>query len=489
MSTQEVGVNSQQAAEAARTNFNFLAALAMPEDYSFPFPLFYLTLFALLTSFKERIERYAIGIPRGFAKSTFAKLLCVWYILFSHKQFILIVGAAEDLAVNFLSDVCDMLDSPNIRKLFGNWKAHIEVDQQHHKVFYFRGRQIILRSVGANTSVRGINRKNKRPDVIIMDDVQKREDAENKELSDKLLRWVIGTLMKTKSNNGCTYIYIGNMYPQNCILEKLKNNRQWTSMIVGGILADGTSLWPDLKPIDELVAEYESDTELGHPEIFLSEVLNSTEIALASGIDISRIPFLPDYYKGIVGEGSFILIDPSAGKKTSDDLTIEHYEVIDGKPILDEILHGTFTPLETIKKALEVGIRRNTRAIFVEDVAYQGTLLFWFEQYCEQQAISGFEFNPTSPKGRNKNNRIKKGLVKLVAGEILLHPTIRSLVVSQIVDWNPLKQNNRDDIIDPIGYVEEVMQEYPDIIVRDIFDLQEDRNLEASHSSDLALPF
>jgi len=75
-----------------------------------------------------------------------------------------------------------------------------------------------------------------------MDDVQKRETSENKELSDQLLKWILGTLMKARSNSGCTYIYVGNMYPQNCILEKLKNNTQWTSFIVGGLLADGSSL-------------------------------------------------------------------------------------------------------------------------------------------------------------------------------------------------------------------------------------------------------
>ncbi len=229
--TAEIGTNAQSAAELTRQDLNFLGMLAAPEEFTYNFPPFYLTLFALLTGFTKKLERYAIGIPRGFAKTTFIKLLCLWYILFSHKQFILIVGASEDLAVNTLSDICDLLGSPNIRKLFGNWQANVEVDTQALKVFSFRGRDIILRAIGAGTAVRGINRKNKRPDVIIMDDVQKRETSENKDLSDQLLKWILGTLMKARSNDGCTYIYVGNMYPQHCILEKLKNNTQWTSFI------------------------------------------------------------------------------------------------------------------------------------------------------------------------------------------------------------------------------------------------------------------
>ena len=483
-----LSTSASEAAELTRKDLNFLGMLAAPEEFSYAFPPFYLALFSLLTAFKSKLERYAIGIPRGFAKTTFIKLLCLWYILFSHKQFILIVGAAEDLAVNTLSDICDLLGSPNIRKLFGNYRANIEVDTQSLKVFNFRGRDIVLRAIGAGTAVRGINRKNKRPDVIIMDDVQKRETSENKELSDQLLKWLLGTLMKARSNDGCTFIYVGNMYPQNCILDKLKHNTQWTSFIVGGILADGTSLWEELRPIEELLSEYQSDSEMGHADIFISEILNSTDIASASGIDISKIPVLPDYYSDADPEGSFIIIDPSSGKKQGDDCTINHYSVCDGKPIFDELVAGTFSPLETIKQAIGLGLKNNTRLIAVEGVAYQSTLLFWFEKYCEDEGISGFEFVELSPKGQAKNNRIKRGLLQVLKSEIYLGPNVRSRVLNQIIEWNPLKTTNTDDIIDPIGYVEEVMRDYPHLIVKNIFDV-DSQTVESSHSDILTLPF
>ena len=486
--TVEVGADAHEAASLAKNDLNFLGVLAAPENFIFLFPAFYLTLFSILTSFRNKVERFAIGIPRGFAKTTFLKLLCLWYILFSHKKFILIVGAAEDLAVNTLADICDFLNQPNIIALFGRWNREIEVDTQSLKVFHFRGRNIILRAIGAGTAVRGINRKNERPDVIIMDDVQKKEDAPNAELAKELLQWILGTLGMARSNAGCTYIYVGNMYPQNCILEKLKNNSQWTSFIVGGLLADQTSLWEELRPAEELLSEYQALIEINMPEIFTSEILNNTDITGMSGIDPHKFPVMPEYYEDADAEGSFILIDPSSGKKQGDDCTLEHYSVIDGKAVFDELQFGTFSPKEVIKTAIEMGLRRNTRLICVEDVAYQGTLLFWFNDYCEENGISGFEFQPTSPKNRNKNGRIKTGLIKVLKGEIYLHPRVRSHVIAQTVDWNPLKTTNKDDIIDPIGYAEEVMREYPELIVKSIFD-NEQATAGASHSDEQALPF
>lgn len=485
----ELHVNSTEAVDRARKDFNFLAALAMPFDFLFNFPQFYLVLFSLFTAFEKKVERFAIGIPRGFAKTTFVKIICLWYILFSHKQFILIVAANEDKAKMILADIIDMLSTSNMRRLFGHWDKQVDKDAATTKVFHFRGREIILWAIGTGGSVRGINRKNKRPDVMLLDDIQDKELAANKELSEELYVWMLSTLMKAKSNFGCTYIFIGNMYPQNSILEKLKNNKHWTSLVVGGILQDMTSLWEELKPIEELIEEYEADVEAGHPEVFISEVLNSTDVPLMSGLDLSKIPLCPAYLlEEDPGEGAFVIIDPSSGKKDRDDCTINFYEVKDSKPILSHLEAGTFSPLQVIELTIAECIKRNIRAVFVESVAYQSTLLFWFDHICNRDGISGFQFIELSPKGQNKNNRIKKGATKLIAGEIYLHPSVRSLVMSQYTDWNPLKINNKDDIIDPIGYVEEVMQNHETEIVRNIFEI-DSSTASAAHSPQIQMAF
>ena len=484
--TNEAALQGDEARAAAKSNLNFLGSLAMPEDFAFWLPPFYLTLFGILTTFAKPVERYALGIPRGFAKTTFMKLLCIWYILFSHKKFILIVCASEELAVNVVSDIVGMLSHPNIIGLFGNWEQSCEENQKHKKVFFFRGRTIILQGIGAETSVRGINRNNKRPDVIIMDDIQSKEDAANSELAKKLLEWMVGTLMKARSNSDCIFIFVGNMYPQNSILDKLRQNKSWVSFVVGGILADGESLWPELKPIDMLLEEWEADKELGQEDIFLSEILNSTDMPLASGLDLAKLQITPPWWDTVEPDGSYILIDPSGADKTSDDCTINYFEVKDGKSALTELKSGTFTPKETIVKSIEIALRTDTRLICVESVAYQKSLLFWFNEYCEEHGYEGFHFMPVSPKGQAKNARIKKGAIRLAAGEQYLHPRVYSLVCDQYREWNPMKRKNKDDIIDPQGYVEEVHMTYPHLIPRQIFSSAEG-SVSASHTDDIEM--
>jgi hypothetical protein len=154
--------------------------------------------------------------------------------------------------------------------------------------------------------------------------------------------------------------------------------------------------------------------------------------------------------------------------------------------VLSEVDAGTFTPKETIKRALDLAFRTNTRLICVEAVAYQKSLLFWFNDYCQENGIEGFEFHPVSPRGQAKNARIKKGVVKLIAGEIYVHAKVRSLVVDQYREWNPSKRNNKDDIIDPIGYVEEVMTNYSHLIPHMIFNNEAD-NAQAAHTAEIEM--
>lgn len=457
-------VDARTAAELARSDLNFLGGLLAPQSFIFAFPPFFISLFQIITGSEQRVGRYALGFPRGFAKTTWIKIVVIWHILFSDKKFILIVCAAEELAINIITDICEMLSSPNVVKLFGNWETNVFEDQKHKKVFYFRGRKIILQAIGAQTTVRGINRDNSRPDLMIMDDMQKKEDAENPELAKKLLTWMTGTLMKAASEKGCTYIFVGNMYPQNSILEKLKNAKAWTSFIVGGILADGSSLWEELKPVETLLEEWEADRELGCEDVFLSEVLNSTEIELPSGIKLDSIPKMPEYYAGTEPDGNFILIDPSGNKATSDDTAFLYCERKDGKSIATEVETGTMSPLETIRNAIKMAYRRNCRLICVEAVAYQASLLFWFNYICEQEGIIGFEFQPLSPRNQAKNRRIKRGVTRLLAEEIYLHNDVRSLVMDQYATWNPLKIHNKDELIDLVAYMEEAEMKYPHLM-------------------------
>lgn len=468
ITTEEVSVDALEIAQTARDSLDFLAAMAMPTVFQYLFPAVFITCWGWLTSYVHKVRDFSqlcLGLPRGFGKSTLMKVFILYCILFTKKKFILVIGSKASLAENIISDVVDMLSEPNIIAVFGDWRLGIEKDTQELKKFGFRGRNITLAAVGCGGSLRGLNLKNERPDVMLFDDVQTRECADSQTESEKLVQWMIGTAMKAKSPFGCLYIFVGNMYPtKHSILRKLKTNSKWIKFIAGGILANGESLWEELQPIKQLLAEYESDLESGHPEIFFSEVLNDENANANNLVDFSKLPEYP-VSPGDIPDGNFIIIDPSTDKAKADYVTITYFEVHDTKPVAMIILEDRYSPSDTIKKSLALALERNCRLIVVESNAYQYTLLHWFDHFCAQLGIEGINCVPIYSGSAAKTTRIMGMLRSYQGGDIHISPDIRTQVHTQIMDFNPLKRDNTDGILDCLTYAPRVIVEYGEFVV------------------------
>lgn len=464
---QEHTFEASQVQELARTSLDFLAGLAMPLVFKYLFPPVFQSVWLWLVDYIHKTRDFsqlALGLPRGFGKTGLIKLFVLYCILFTDRKFILIMCENQTKANNVIADIIDMLQEENIRKVFGDWRIGIEIDRQDLKKFGFRGRNIILAAATVGV-VRGMNLKNERPDVMIFDDIQSREMAESQTVSENLEREMFGTAMKAKSPHRCLFVFIANMYPTKwSILRKLKHNPEWVKFIAGGILADGTSLWEELQPIKQLLREYQNDLNSGHPEIFHSEVLNDENASANNHVDFGKLPSW-----NLVGEeipaGNFIIIDPSGKKKTSDDTALGYWEVHDGKPYLMDVISKKLSPGETIREALKWALTKQCRLIAIESVAYQATLAYWFGFICQQMGIIGIEAVEIYPGGMNKNSRILGAFRNYQAGEFLIHPDIRPEVHLQITQFNPLKTDNQDDILDLLTYPHKVMEMYGEYII------------------------
>lgn len=455
----------------AKGNLNFLAALCQPDTFTCMFPKVHLAIWSFLLSRVDLIRdfsRLALGIPRGFAKTTIVKLFIIYVILFTKKKFVLVIGNTAMHAENIIKDVMTMLEHPNMKATFGDWRSGRDTDNNTVKKFTFRGRTIILVALGQGGSLRGLNLNNARPDLMIFDDIQSKEDSESPVVSDAILTWMIGTAMKARDPKGCLYIFCANMYPgPNSILKKLKNNPTWLKFIAGAILEDGTSLWEELFPLEVLLQDMDNDISLGHSEIFFSEMLNDTDVSLNSKVDFSKIISWP-YTTADLPQGKFILIDPSTNKIQSDLTAIGYFEIYDGKPALVRLVTDRLSPGNTIRKAILLALQTNTKVIAVEAISYQATLLYWFGVIAEQLGLEGFVFCEVYGNTRSKNSRIATMLKSLMASEILLHGSIRADVVSEISNWNPLKRDNVDNILDLLAYAPKVVELYGPECVTDI---------------------
>jgi hypothetical protein len=465
---EESPFNTQEVEELARNSLDFLSALALPLVFKYLFPAVFQSIWQWLLSYVHKIRDFsqlAIGLPRGFGKTMLIKIFILYVILFTKKQFILIICGTQSKANNIIADIIGMLKEPNVRKVFGDWQLGASTDRQDLKKFGFRGREIILMGAGAESDIRGITLENVRPDIMIFDDIQTREDADSDTVSAKLETWMIGTAMKAKSPEGCLFVFIANMYPtKHSLLRKLKANPTWTKFIAGGILADGTSLWEDLQPITQLLKEYENDLSMGHPEVFYAEVLNDENASVNHFIDISKIPQNP-YSEEIIHNGNFIIIDPATDKTNADAVSIGYFKLFDSKPVISEIIEGRLSPGDTCEQTIKLCLKHNCRVIVIEANAFQYVLGWIMKQTLTRYGIIGIEVVEIYSGHASKNSRILTMFKQLLAGEVYVADECRAQVFSQVVSFNPLKTANTDGLLDLLTYATRVIEMYGEYII------------------------
>jgi len=479
----EVGYQYDEVVQLAKTDMDFFAGLALPDVYKYPFPDLYLQFWALLTNalyLQRDFSQYALGLPRGFAKTLVIKLLILYAILYTPKRFILIICENEDKGKSILAEVADMLSEHNIVQVFGDWTAAQESDTLIRKKFSYRGKNIIIKCAGSGTGIRGISEKFARPDLMIFDDIQSREDSESELMSQQLETWMTATAMKAKSPEGCTFIFVANMYPtKGSLLRKLKQNPNWVKFIVGGILADGSSLWEQLQPIAQLLKEFQNDCAAGQPQIFYSEVLNDETASVNTAFDVTAIPPYPyDEYE--LSAGAYVIIDPATDKENADHVAITGFIIINGRPVARMIKADKLSPGDTIREALKMCLTLGATLIAIESQAYQYSLLYWTTVVFGQLGITGISVVDIYTGQRSKNSRILEMFKQLVppkSGEpipdVLLHPDVKALVTNEAMGFNPLKTKNVDNILDCLTYATRVREQYSHLIAINVREVSE----------------
>lgn len=471
--TQLVQVNLEDQRERVRTSLDDLAATLDPLTCVAAFPAIFCNIFQLLTTALMAItgvHRFAVSLPRGHGKTIVMKLMLFWAIVFSPKRFIVVVCKTEELAENLIRDVWDFIHTDNSIALFGA-PERVETDRGLKKVFRFRGKDIVLQAMGSESSVRGLNIKNRRPDLFLCDDMQSRENSDSVTQATQLQKWFVGTLLKAGAPEGYTVIYIGNMYPDiripgdveryTCILRNLQLNRLWTSWVVGAILADGTALWEEVRSLTSLYEELEQDMSIGEESTFYAEVLNDPTAANSTLWDASKVkePH-SELFAGEVPLGRFMILDPSLGKKKSDTQIAILVEFWDERPEVRDFKIFQMSAPDTVHALVMWMVETNCRLLCAESVAYQSTIIQWFDFYCRLVHVEGLVALPVSPKGRSKNSRIVSAFKAVMSGNISLAMRVRTYLYLQAKQFQITRTDNSDDAWDCVAYIDDVIADY-----------------------------
>jgi predicted phage terminase large subunit-like protein len=151
----------------------------------------------------EPITYAAVAAPRGHAKSTaLTHDFGLATALFRVEDYIVVVSATEDLAIQHLGDIAtELRENEDLIRDFQIDK--LEVDAKTDIIVRFKdGHKCRFLAKGSGQKMRGIKWNGKRPGLILCDDLEEDEQVENRDRRLKFGRWFRRALMPCLRKGG-----------------------------------------------------------------------------------------------------------------------------------------------------------------------------------------------------------------------------------------------------------------------------------------------
>ncbi len=135
--------------------------------------------------------------------------------------------------------------------------------------------EVRYEAYGKGQAVRGLNWKDKRPDVVIVDDCQDREDAKSDTVLESDWEWFLSDIMFLGNEGGSRIFMIGNNLGEKCIIERIFKNAKQLGFKCEKtpICVDNKPSWPardTMEKINKIKQDYQS---MGKLNIFYEEMM------------------------------------------------------------------------------------------------------------------------------------------------------------------------------------------------------------------------
>jgi len=177
-------------------------------------------------------QMVAIAAPRMHAKTTaLTHTYALAAVLFREREYVLIVSDTISQAVQFLGDIKkELMENEKIKSLF-KIKEFVKETEDDFICICEDGHLFRMSAKGSEQKVRGLKWNNKRPDLILCDDLENDEIVLNKERRHKFKRWFYGALLPCRSYHGIVR-YVGTILHNDSLLESVMPRRADKDTIV-----------------------------------------------------------------------------------------------------------------------------------------------------------------------------------------------------------------------------------------------------------------
>ena len=239
-------------------------------------PDFHVEIISLYCSTAMRVVIMAF---RGGAKSSILEEFAILEAVFERCHNILILGNSYPRACERLQAIKHELETnEHILDLFGE---QVGATWNENKIVLKNG--VVIQALGARQSLRGTRHLQWRPDLILGDDLEDEENAATEEARQKMLRWLLASVIPAMDPRGRIRINGTPLDPKS-LLEKLRILPDWESKVFPAVLPASLipdeweeSLWPTRFPLEKLKELWRTFSENGEATLFAQEYLCKAE--------------------------------------------------------------------------------------------------------------------------------------------------------------------------------------------------------------------
>lgn len=288
------------------TDLQYTCKVLFPDIFYSEFSVLHDQICELIDAGHRKI---AIAAPRGIGKTSLARTVAMRSILFRLQKFIVYVSNSATSAEMQTENIKrDLISNAQIKRLFGNIKESIDqekgMDESFSKASWTAYGDTFILPRGSGQQVRGLNWANHRPELVIIDDLENKDEIRNEENRKKLKDWFWSDLMKTEDrySKGCIFIYIDTIKHEDSLLVDLIESPEWASIQLSICDANYKSFDPNYMTDEEVLAEVAEHRRLGTLDAFYMERMN-IPIAKEDAV------FKQEYFKYFIDNGDHLAVD------------------------------------------------------------------------------------------------------------------------------------------------------------------------------------
>ncbi|MFM2042110.1 MAG: hypothetical protein RLY86_686 [Pseudomonadota bacterium] len=170
-----------------------------------------------------------IKAPRGEAKSTYcSQLYVLWCFARKIRRYVIVV-------MDVFAQACGMIESIKA-ELEANPRLRLDFPELCGKTKLWREGEAItangckFEGVGGGMKLRGRRQGARRPDLVVLDDLENDENVQSKELRDKLDKWIDRAVLNLGDAAGrLDVVYVGTVLHPDAVIVRKAKNPMWRS--------------------------------------------------------------------------------------------------------------------------------------------------------------------------------------------------------------------------------------------------------------------